>query len=153
MRGAKPKPTVLKIRNGNPGNRPLNNHEPKPNTEMPGPPDHLNDLARQEWDRMAKELHSIGILTSIDGAGFALYCQAYARWVESEGHVLKEGMVIETHTGALKQNPYLSIANHAMKQMKEFLAEFGMTPSSRSRLKVDPPKDLDDSKDKFFNRG
>ena len=27
------------------------------------------------------------------------------------------------------QNPYLAIANTAIKQMKAFLVEFGMTPS------------------------
>ena len=35
-------------------------------------------------------------------------------------------------------NPYLSIANKAMDQMRRFLIEFGMTPSSRARVTTVP---------------
>ena len=37
-------------------------------------------------------------------------------------------------TGELLTNPLLWIANRAMEQTKQFLTEFGMTPSSRSRV-------------------
>lgn len=44
----------------------------------------------------------------------------------------------------LKKNPAISTANDAMKLMKSFLIEFGMTPAARARLRVeqpDPPED------------
>ena len=37
-------------------------------------------------------------------------------------------------TGVPMQNPALSIANKAMQEMTKLLAEFGMTPSSRSKV-------------------
>ena len=48
--------------------------------------------------------------------------------------VAKSEQVIKTASGNLIQNPFLGIANHAMDQMLKIAAEFGMTPSSRSRL-------------------
>ena len=49
MRGRKPKPTLMKQLNGNPGKRPLNDREPVPPAGTPTPPDYLDDVARQEW--------------------------------------------------------------------------------------------------------
>jgi phage terminase small subunit len=40
-------------------------------------------------------------------------------------------------------HPYLSIANKAMRQMQCFLAEFGMTPSSRARVAAGEPPAID----------
>ena len=37
------------------------------------------------------------------------------------------------------QSPYLAIANKAIEQMLKILIEFGMTPSSRSRVQMTPP--------------
>jgi P27 family predicted phage terminase small subunit len=37
------------------------------------------------------------------------------------------------------QSPYLTVANRAMQQMKEMLSEFGMSPSSRTRVHAIPP--------------
>ena len=47
----------------------------------------------------------------------------------------KLGTVVKTTNGNLIQNPYLSIANRAMMDMARLAVEFGMTPSSRSRVK------------------
>jgi hypothetical protein len=52
-RGRKPKPTHLKLIEGNPGKRPIRMGPERPATAMPEPPDHLNDDARTEWDRVA----------------------------------------------------------------------------------------------------
>jgi P27 family predicted phage terminase small subunit len=67
------------------------------------------------------------------------------------------GPVIKSKTtGAIYQNPYLAVANRAMKQMRDFLTEFGMTPSSRSRVSSGLPPVRDEKVEKFFgwcNRG
>ena len=52
-RGRKPKPTHLKLIEGNPGKRPIRTGPERPTTAMPEPPDHLNADARTEWDRRA----------------------------------------------------------------------------------------------------
>ena len=81
MRGRKPKPTTLKILEGNPGKRSLNEHEPQVQAEIPECPEFLDDEARAEWFRMAKVLQDMGLLTQADRAALAAYCVAYSCWV------------------------------------------------------------------------
>lgn len=133
--GRKPKPTELKILAGNPGGRPLNENEPKPEVSMPDAPDHLDKAAREEWNRVVPILFRVRIMTDLDVAALASYCQAYGRWVEAEEHISEEGCVV-IWKGFPMQNPYLSIANKAMEQIRQFMSEMGMTPSSRSRVQV-----------------
>lgn len=146
MAGRKPIPTNLHILRGNPGKRPLNENEPKPANEKPRCPSHLSEEAKKEWRRMSDKLHKLGLLTEIDGAALAAYCQAYGRWVEAEQNVKKYGMVmLSPDKGWPVQSPYLSIANKALEQMHKYLTEFGMTPSSRSRIVVSKQDKNDDS--------
>jgi phage terminase small subunit len=52
---------------------------------------------------------------------------------------------VKTKSGNVIVNPYLGVRNRALDLMRGFLVEFGMTPSSRSRLQVQPaPSDGDD---------
>lgn len=97
QRGRKPKPTAVKLLEGNPGKRGLNAGEPKP-----------------EWKRMAKQMELLGILTEIDMAAFAEYCQ---------------------------QVPQVSIAQTYLKIMNRFCEQFGLTPSSRSRIVAEAGED------------
>ena len=138
-RGPAPKPTALKRLQGNPGKRALNVSEPRPTATMPRCPTHLQGEARAEWRRVARGLHDAGLLTQIDRAALAVYCQAWGRWVKAEAQVARHGEVVKTAAGNVMQNPYLSIANRAMKQMREMARELGMTPSARSQIKVVPP--------------
>ena len=132
-RGRKPKPTNLKVLEGNPGQRPLNDNEPKPDKKAPTCPAWLEPEAKKEWRRMSKQLEQLGLLTELDRAAFAAYCQAYARWKEAEEFITKHGSMIRTPNGYLQQVPQVSIAQTNQKLMLKYCAEFGRTPSSRSR--------------------
>ena len=137
-RGRKPKPTGLKLVTGNPGNRPLNESEPVIVTpDLPEPPEHLSKIAKEEWNLVAPALYNCGVLSIIDRAALGAYCQAYGRWVMAETELAKVEMVRETSKGTLVQSPLVGIANKAANDMVKFAAEFGMTPSSRTRLSVD----------------
>ena len=140
MRGRKPKPTNLKELAGNPGHRPLNANEPAPPAPERAPyaPRHLNDEAKKEWRRIVKLAMDVGLYTDVDYAALAMYCQAWGRWVEAERKVQEQGEILESDRGGLYQNPWLHVANKAWDQMRKVLAEFGFTPSSRSRLQVEP---------------
>ena len=76
QRGRKPKPTGLKVLEGNLGKRPLNHKEPKPTKKAPRCPSWLEEDAKKEWKRMSKVLESMGLLTDMDMTAFAGYCQA-----------------------------------------------------------------------------
>ena len=56
QRGRKPKPTAVKVLEGNPGKRSLNTNEPKPVKKAPRCPAWLEDEAKKEWKRMAKQM-------------------------------------------------------------------------------------------------
>ena len=143
--GRKPKPTAIRLLQGNPGKRPLNTAEPMPAPKIPSPPDHIKGEARKEWFRISKQLHELGLLTEIDRAALAAYCVAWGRWVEAEEQLTKYGTVIKSpDKGWLVQSPYLSIANRAMDQMAKLLTEFGMSPSSRSRVQSVKAQDMGD---------
>jgi P27 family predicted phage terminase small subunit len=168
MRGRKPLPTHLKLVTGNPGRRPLELNEPRPQPALPTVPEHLSDEAKVEWGRLAHELHELGILTRIDRASLAAYCQAYADWAEAEANLRRYGKMItspkrtvtrrrrdgsevtETSGGYPMQSPFLAMRNKALELMHKFAIEFGMSPSSRSRVSVKTPGEADDPAHKYI---
>ena len=134
-RGRKPKPTALKLLEGNPGKRQLNMNEPRLTQKMPPEcPDWLEEEAQAEWSRLSGTLFEMGILTDLDVAPFAAYCQAYARWREAEEFISQHGSIVKTKTGYWQQVPQVSIAHTNQKAMLQAAAEFGLTPSARSRI-------------------
>jgi P27 family predicted phage terminase small subunit len=152
MAGRRPKPTHLKLLQGNPGKRALNPNEPKPDLEMPTVPEHLSDAAKAEWTRMGEQLHRLGLLTSIDRPAFAAYCVIYARWVEAEEALKKSGPVVRSPSGYPMLSPFYTIANQSLSQMRTYLTEFGMTPSSRSRTSVRSGENADPLEDFLFGQ-
>lgn len=152
MAGRKPKPTALKLLQGNPGKRALNDREPQPEVCVPDPPEHLGDAAQEHWHEIAHELAEVGILTTIDRDALALYCEAFARWVDANQHVREFGPLVKAPSGYPMQSPFLAIANKAFDQMRALLTEFGMTPSSRVKVKVQQPATSDPMDDYLRSR-
>ena len=156
--GTKPKPTHLKLVTGNPGKRKLNSKEAKPRALIPGPPVHLTTDAVEEWNRVATDLYNLGVLSEIDRSALAAYAQAYGRWVQAEHAIAKMaqkdqltgGLMIKTTNGNAIQNPLVGTANKAAADMMRYAAEFGMTPSARSRIAATPPEEGSDPADRFF---
>ena len=144
VRGAKPKPTRLKVLAGTQRADRGNANEPTPEARVPRCPAHLSDEAKREWRRISKDLDGLGLLTRIDRAALALYCEAWGRWVEAEEALRKFGTVMKAPSGFPMQSPYLAIANKAMEQIRALLTEFGMSPSSRTRVHANPPPEDDE---------
>ena len=131
----RPKPTALKLIEGNRGRRPFNKREPKPRPVVPKCPAHLNPPAKREWGRVSKVLHKLGLLTEIDRAQLALYCQAWGRWVETEEALKADGIIIRAPSGYPMLNPQYAVCKQAMVTMQRALSEFGMSPASRTRVR------------------
>jgi P27 family predicted phage terminase small subunit len=151
MRGRKPTPTSLKKLRGNPGKRSVNGHEPRPVVRAPPCPRELSPVAKKEWRRLARQLAVMKLVTELDRAILATYCQAYALWAEAVSALRKYGTMVKSPSGFPMQSPYVAVANKQAELMIRIAAEFGLTPSSRSRLAVSPlsawgttPLDLDD---------
>lgn len=141
--GRKPKPTAIKKLEGNPGKRRLNEYEPIPENKAPKCPMWLEPEAKKEWRRTAKRLEALGILTEVDMAAFAGYCQAFARWKEAEEFISKHGTIVKTPSGYWQQVPQVSIAQTYLKIMHKFCEQFGLTPSARSRIIADAGQSAD----------
>jgi P27 family predicted phage terminase small subunit len=156
--GRKPKPTHLKLVTGNPGKRALPQGEAKVAPSLPDPPQHLSGDAREEWERVSVALFNAGLLSAIDRTALAAYCQAYGRWAQAERGIalmaqtdkVTGGLLARTTNGNAIQNPLVGVANKAMQDMVRYAAEFGMTPSARSRINADPPAENADPTAAYF---
>lgn len=140
QKGRKPKPTAIKQLEGNPGKRKLNSSEPQPDRKAPKCPEWLSEEAKIEWHRLADVMEAMGILTEIDMAAFAGYCQSYARWKDAEEFISRHGAIVKTPSGYWQQVPQVSIAQQYLKDMHKFAEQFGLTPASRSRIVADVQK-------------
>ena len=154
MAGRRPKPTALKVLQGNPGKRPLPENEPKPDVpaRVPAPPPHLSEEAAREWRRTGKKLLRLGLLTDLDKAEFAIYCQSWGRLVEAEEALRRHGPIVMTPNRMPILSPYLSIANKAIDQVQRAAASFGMSPSSRAKVTSGEKPEEEDELDKLRRR-
>lgn len=147
-RGPKTTPTALKIERGNPGKRALNQDEPDIAPAPMEPPAHLKGRALKEWKRLGPELVEKGVLTIGDLAVFETYCQLVADVDAYERLVRKVGKA-RAH--------FLGYANYLLKlraQQKQYAAELGLTPSSRSGVKAaKSPATVDPKRARFFGNG
>ncbi len=119
MRGRKPKATALKILERCREDR-INRDEPSLPFNPADAPSWLTGLALEHWNEIAPMLAKARVLTDGDRANLALMCECYAEWREDI-------------RGAWK----------AKDLYRRLSCEFGLTPSSRSRIKVpsERPKD------------
>ena len=152
--GRRPQPTIKKKLLGNPGRRPLPKNEPEPSIpkEIPEAPDHLDEIAKAEWNCMAAELYPIGVMTVVDRAALEVYCCEYSLWVNAYKKIREHGTIIKSQSGYPAQSPHLAIANKAQAEMRRWLCELGCTPSSRTRIEV-APKKKESALEKFQKKG
>lgn len=161
-RGPKPLPkNVLALRGGT---NYLKNREDsnavEPEIEIPDCPRHLLKEARKEWKRITPELEILGLVSRIDRAALALYCQEYAWWVwhdealqrdlkmvadkeaqfradpENAGKPWEggDGFMLPTPNKSWAYNPHWVARNKHATQLDRFLASFGLSPSARGRV-------------------
>jgi P27 family predicted phage terminase small subunit len=142
MRGRKPIPSHLQLVRGNPGKRPLK-PEPQPAIpeSLPEPPDFLSLVAAKEWRRIVPELSRLNLLTVLDINPLAVYCEAYAHWVEAELALAEMadgdpdgGLVVKGSTGSPIANPLIKVARCAAADVVRYASEFGFTPAARTRI-------------------
>ncbi len=136
----RPKPTAIRRLEGNRGKRAWNHDEPEPPDGIPRCPKHLAPVARTEWRRVARALHAMGVLTPIDRAVLAAYCQSYAKWVEAEQKFRETPPLLLSPSGYVQQSPWMAIANKQLELMGRYMTELGMTPASRSRVASNDPR-------------
>ena len=140
-RGPAKKPTQLKLIQGNPGRRKLNDDvKLETGNEVPKPLTHLDKTAKKEWKRLAPVVFKAGLLTDGDLAAFGAYCSAFSSWYHAEKNLqstLSENgghLTFTTDKGYQQQIPEVGIANQARLNMVKIAREFGLTPSARAGI-------------------
>ena len=147
-RGRPPKPTALKVIQGNPGKRALNKNAPTPDAlaEVPSPPPWLGAIAASIWRQVAPWLVQSKILTDTDLHNLEVFAMAYQRWREAQEDITKNGIVVMGAKQEIK-NPACTVANEAARQISTFGAALGLDPAARARLK---PGEESDEENEFL---
>ena len=126
---------------------------PQPTPGRPTCPAWLTSEARKEWKRVAPELRRLGLLTTLDRAALAAYCQAYSRWLQANSVLAREGLVVVGHRKALRKHPLVTVLRAAEATMRAFAVELGLTPLSRERMGGTEPPTPPDALDEFLRGG
>lgn len=157
-RGPKPLPANVHMLNGNPSKKNFRDltDELQPEIEIPTCPKHCWPEAKKEWRRISVELENNGLISKLDRAALALYCQTWAKlvWAETmlaramkaaeEGEAAAiaagqpwkggDGVMVPTAAGNFTYSHHWVCAKQAADQVDKFLQSFGMSPSSRGRV-------------------
>lgn len=153
-RGPKSTPTALLLIEGGKRRGGLNPKEPTGPAGSPDMPEWLHPYAKEEWARIVPLLVRMGVISRVDRAAVAAYCQAYGRWQLAEEKFTKltkaddatGGFLIKTQAGNAIQHPLLSVANAARRDVVRAAAELGLTPAARAQLTGDGGDDDEVSK-------
>jgi len=159
LRGPRALPANVHLLRGNPSKKSFEElkSELTPDIEIPDCPRHLLPEARKEWKRITPELEKYGLISKIDRAALALYCQCWARWVWAEQQLARaqakaaermakaeekgeeytggDGMTVMTPSGHMTYSPHWVVANKAMEQVHRYLRSFGMDPAARGSVR------------------
>jgi P27 family predicted phage terminase small subunit len=103
----------------------------------------LHGEARKVWQRLAPRLYELGLLTELDVTALAALCVTWALWLEAKQKLASEGLTVTGRGGAVRASPWVAIASRAQRDMQALAAEFGLTPSSRQRIRVVAPPTTD----------
>lgn len=145
-RGPKPKPTAIRMLDGNPSRRPLPLNEPTC-AHPPVMPATVgaDSFASAEWTRI-RDACPPNLFTAMDAATLAQYCLAWSMLVRSQEEIDTRGLIIETpivskSTGDIVGydvgvNPAARTWKAAGETMLKCVDRLGLTPTSRTRIQV-----------------
>jgi P27 family predicted phage terminase small subunit len=136
LKGRKPKPTNLKILQGNAGRRPLNKTDISVEVleKAPECPEWIGRHGAEVWARVADWLVGSKILAESDTHNLEAFCSAYQNYRDASEHIRLHGLVITNQNGELKKNPACTVVAESLRQMNVYGASLGLDPASRTRL-------------------
>lgn len=140
--GPRPKPTkILELNNS--WRKDKNKREPKPDSLHRYPaPAWLKKNAKDAWHKLEPILNSVGLLTVADVPAFERYCVLWGRWRELEEFIKKNGQTytVKDKSGKkvieYKAYPHVLRAERLAQILVRLEEQFGLTPSSRSRIEL-----------------
>lgn len=138
-RGPKPKPTAVRIFEGDPGRLlPKREGELVPLTGeiCPMPPAWIGTVGAMVWNEIAPVLWRVGCLSTNDERLLSQYCEAWEDFFRARELVELEGITQTNDKGMQTSHPAVRQKRDAMLLIRQIGAEFGMSPASRVGLKI-----------------
>lgn len=145
MGGRPPTPSALKELHGNPGHRPLNEHEPKPNVYLPEKlPYEMSGVASEIFNNKARELYQCGILTNLDVEFLGIWAEMMEEYIDIKNEIKKQGRVyykqrIDGSGNELMEparNPNMITLENLRREIRFYSARLGTEPSARTKLQI-----------------
>lgn len=155
-RGPQPKPTALRIVEGNMSHRPLPKGEPRPREIAPIAPEHLDETGRAFYERLIHVMTAVpGWLTEADFAVAAECANWFSVYRDADAFLRGNPSVYITSfvdgTGqeqkTFKAMPQVKIRKDAWVETLKLLDRLGLSPGSRARLSLSKRDDEDDDLD------
>lgn len=116
----------------------MNRNEPKaPVAEPVAVPEYLDTDARAVWHRLAPSLIARGVLTAWDADLFGAYCTAVVHHRRAARLVNETAVALKTADGVVK-HPAMQIVRDQAQLMTTIGGRFGLTPSDRSSISLEP---------------
>src|SRR5262245_4679226 len=138
--GQQPVPTALKILRGNPGHQRIDDaREPKIPLAPLIVPEDLDEEGIKAWHRDVPILFAAGLATPADWAALTAYCRKWSEWVKVNRKLRETGPFV-IRKGIPMRHPLASALEAIEHQLRAYFVEFGMTPGSRTRIRVDAPQ-------------
>lgn len=140
--GRRPLPGNVHMLRGNPSKKGAHDlqdggNAPQLKVEAPPCPAFLTKDAKAEWRRIVKDLEILGLITKVDRAELAVYCQAWGDWKVAREKITEmedRGMVEVTPSGYKQMSAWMQLANRAEERMRKAGDSFGLNPSARAKL-------------------
>jgi P27 family predicted phage terminase small subunit len=106
-------------------------------TEPPECPQHLDELARQEFEKLAKVLVRRRSLNAEDVMSLSNLCQAWSTLVKAQTKLNETGLILKAPSGYIQQNPLVGIINTYTDVVTRLSVKFGLTPKARLRMPLE----------------
>ncbi len=151
--GRRPKPTALRILEGTAkGPR---KREPSAPIGVPPMPERLavDEIAVAKWHELAGILSRMGVLTTGDGEALATLCEVHSAEQSCLLQLRAGGAVMHTDLGGVKPNPAGPLYRSLVAMKASLLSEFGLTPSSRTKLATQVEVKKDELEEFFAAHG
>ena len=133
-RGPAPRPTALRLLNGETRPSRINQAEPLPPDAELEPPEWLGSGGRQEWDRIVGDLTHMRVGRRIDSTALGVLAELTAQFALAARLVDQDGVLIKDKDGNPRRNPAALMARGLADEIRLMSREFGLTPASRASL-------------------
>lgn len=134
-----PRPATLKLLEGRAPGRDSGGRKVEPTPAFvryaPEKPDTLSVEAARHWDEIMPELERLELVNPTNIGGLVMMCETWSRHVEALRILGEEGILIDGPQGHVR-HPAVQIAEKSSSEYRQWASQFGITPSSETRLGV-----------------